>query len=297
MLEVHVQRLPLAFVGASMTAFAVGRGADPLLSTLASVCLACVAVAYLSCDARAIPWRMYKPLQQLLIMRPPVACCTSEDGLVGSLPPELLLHILASGGFTAETLARCAAVCSAFNHIIKDPSSDHQLWQPVCCVRWASRAYDPLRVYPKLSLLSHRERYIWAECDGARQLGTGEDLSKVCAWSVKFSGRPAYVIGPFPYRLNGTYVSPTFDGEPRRYSVTSKTLASLVMGSYSSNTVLVDGIPDVRMVRRKDWGWELRNAFWVARSVNHGVQPCEDYEMREFAASWPSDAGVVLPIP
>ena len=37
--------------------------------------------------------------------------------------------------------------------------------------------------------------------------------------------------------------------------------------------VTVEGIPDVRMVRRDDWGWELRNAMWTARSVRHQQPP------------------------
>ena len=39
-----------------------------------------------------------------------------------------------------------------------------------------------------------------------------------------------------------------------------------------ASLVIVHGLPTARVVRRKDWGWELRNDFLVARSLKHAVQ-------------------------
>ena len=63
------------------------------------------------------------------------------------------------------------------------------------------------------------------------------------------------------------YASPTFEGgPPQRWSVKA---------AHGGNVVVVDGIPDVRLSRRADWGWELRNHLWVARSLVHHAQPTQ----------------------
>lgn len=208
-----------------------------------------------------------------------VPACSAPLGMLESLPAELLPHLVV--GLDAADLAAVATTCSAFAHVVmRDRANDALLWRPVCERRWASKAYDPVSVYPEqLEGLGFRERYIWAERDGKRQLGTGEDLSRVYEWSVKFSRSRAYVIGPFPYRLDGSYISPSFE-VPLRYSVKAQP---------HGNIVIVDGIPDVRMVRRKDWGWELRNMLWVASSMAHGVQPTRPEAMRSLVDGWRRD--------
>jgi hypothetical protein len=83
---------------------------------------------------------------------------------------QVLPGLLASGSLGAADLARCAATCSALARIVtRDASSDALLWEPVCRARWATKAYDPLLLYAEeLESLSHRERYLRAERDGAR---------------------------------------------------------------------------------------------------------------------------------
>ena len=224
---------------------------------------------------------------QRILKKPakPVARCTAPDGLVDSLPAELLPHLLASGRLEAADLAHVAATCKAFAHVVtKDAAADTLLWQPVCRRRWADKAYIPLDVFPEMvSELNWRQTYKWAEQDARRQLGTGDDLSRVVTWSVKFPGQDAYVVGPWAYRIDGRYVSPTFrEGNvPMRYSVKSERMGA--------NVVMVDGIPDVRMVRRADWGWELRNMMWVARSVIHAPQPHTEEEIRRYGRSGYAD--------
>lgn len=211
----------------------------------------------------------------LAVHRQPVRRCTAEVGLVDSLPAELLPHLLAAGRLAAVDLAHCAAVCRSLAAAVADPNHDTLLWRPACQERWASKVYDPLLVYPEeLAGLSHRERYAWAERDGARQLGTGSDVCKVAAWSVEFGGGRRYTIAPFPYRNDGQYVSSTFgggQGDPQRWSVK----ASRYPYGFG-NVVLVDGIPDVRISRRADWGWELRNLHEAptraSRAINNSCQ-------------------------
>ena len=85
--------------------------------------------------------------------------CTADLGLLDALPPELLPDLLAAGQLTAADLARCAATCSTLAGAVSDPANDALLWQPACRERWATKAYDPLLVYPeKLAHLSHRRR-------------------------------------------------------------------------------------------------------------------------------------------
>ena len=79
----------------------------------------------------------------------------------------------------------------------------------------------------------------------------------------------------FPYRLDpatgeGAYLSSSFGWQPRGYKL--RTTRSLTL-THDVTYVTVEGIPDVRMVRRDDWGWELRNAMWTARSVRHQQPP------------------------
>lgn len=215
--------------------------------------------------ARRIPARSSAPVRQ----------CTAGIGLVDALPPELLPQVLAAGDLTATDLAQCAGACLTLLEVVRHPENDSLLWQPVCRARWAVKAYDPLVVYPaELGRLSHRERYEWAERDGLRQLGTGMDVCKVAAWVVDVGQGREYMIAPFPYRTNGEYVSLTFAGAPmRRWSVRE---------GMRRNIVLVDGIPDVRMTRRADWGWELRNHLWVARSLAHHAQPAQRAQFEEL---------------
>ena len=236
---------------------------------------------------------LLRPMRRLLrrsLRRtsPAVRRCTACAGLVDSLPAELLPLILASGNLEASDLARVATSCSAFAHVVlNDAESDAMLWEPVCRARWARKAYSPLDVYPeRLHGLTWRACYVWAERDGARKVGTGEDMSKVFEWTVKFPGNPAHVIGPFPYRLDHTYVSPSFEGSgTMRYSVKPRAGGAIVA---------VDRIPEVRMVRRADWGWELRNMIWVARSVSHAPQPTDQEEMRRLVVQWRRERGWVV---
>ena len=80
-------------------------------------------------------------------------------------------------------------------------------------------------------------------------------------------------IDRFPYRRVGEdliYCSPTFGGELRPYGLRH---------SRGATYVQVEGIPDVRMVRRDDWGWQLKNAmqhaendrFWRRTAGHHGL--------------------------
>ena len=211
---------------------------------------------------------VWRSRMRALLPRPPVRACTADVGIVDALPAELLPHLLSAGCLTAADLASCAAACSTLAGIVRDHAYDALIWEPVCRARWRTKAYDPLLVYPAAlveGLQSWRERFQWAERDGARQLATGTDVCKVAAWSVDFGGGRAYTIAPFPYRTDGEYVSPTFaGGQTRRWSVKA---------ARHGNLVLVDGIPDVRISRRSDWGWELSNHMWVARSVAHHAQP------------------------
>jgi len=212
-----------------------------------------------------------------MLLKRPVPSCTAPLGLLDSIPAEVLPGLLTSSCLEAADFARCAATCSAFAHLVtRDPSSDARLWEPACLARWATKAYDPLLLHPsQLEGLSHRERYIWAERDGARTLGTGVDLCNVFAWSIS-TGGPDYTIEPFPYRLNGTYVSRL--AGPRR---ATPGLAGTYVSRYklvravgsTSRLVVIDGLPAARLVRREDWGWELRNHLLVARSVTHRAQP------------------------
>ena len=80
--------------------------------------------------------------------RPHCRRCTAEAGLVDALPSELLPHVLAAGSLSAADLANCAAACSTLAEIVNDVAHDSLLWQPVCRAHWASKAYDPLLVYP-----------------------------------------------------------------------------------------------------------------------------------------------------
>ena len=200
---------------------------------------------------------------------------------------QVLPGLLASGSLGAADLARCAATCSSLARIVtRDPSSDALLWEPVCRARWASKAYDPLLLYAEeLESLSHRERYLWAERDGARTLGTLADVCNVYAWSIddQTSCGPAYTIDRFPYRRNGTYVSrlagprlatPGPAGTFRSRYVLRRTRdrEGGARGAVSSH-VVVQGLPAARLVRRADWGWCLCNSELVARSVAHQAQP------------------------
>ena len=45
-------------------------------------------------------------------------------------------------------------------------------------------------------------------------------------------------------------------------------------------------LPDARMTRRDDWGWELRSHMLVARSVTHRRQPESREEMRALVGEW-----------
>ena len=133
---------------------------------------------------------------------------------------------------------------------------------------------------------THRRRLLLAEQHGARKRGTEEDLRSVYEWSVQIRGGPAYVIGPFPYRLDGTYVSPTFRGDVLRYRV--KEIPSSLPAHKRAVAVEIAGgyLPDARMTRRDDWGWELRSHMLVARSVTHRRQPESREEMRALVGEW-----------
>jgi hypothetical protein len=115
---------------------------------------------------------------------------------------------------------------------------------------------------------------MWAEQDGQRQVATVTDVCFVVEWQIKLAGRLPYTIGPFPYRLDGTYVSASFGGETRGFVLSSG-------GEDHCSLVTVEGLPPARVVRRSDWGWELRNHVLMARSLKHDaqdehvhVQPC-----------------------
>ena len=200
----------------------------------------------------------------------PVRSCTARCGLLESLPAELLPQLLSSGSLTASDLARCATTCSTLARLVtRDKPSDELLWEPTCRARWATKAYNPLLLFPKqLNGLSHRERYIWAERDGERTVATVVDVCLVQDWSIKLGSRSAaYTIGPFPYRLDGSYVSSSFGGEPRPYEFLAGDAKRHV-----ASLVIVDGLPPARVVRRQDWGWELRNSLLVACSLKHDLQ-------------------------
>ena len=198
--------------------------------------------------------------------RRPLTKCTAAQGLVETLPADGLLQVVTHLE-SAEDVIAIAMACTAFSQLVFHVRHDALLWEPLCRRRWSAKAYDPMVLHAHtLTHLSHRQRFAWAERDGVRQLGTGEDLASVEEWEVKFWRSASYRIGSFPYRLNGFYMSPSFGYEPRRWSV--KPSVSWRTG----NIVLVDGIPDTRMIRRPDWGWELRNTFWTARSVAHNRQ-------------------------
>ena len=209
----------------------------------------------------------------VFLAREPMAKCTAAHGLVDALPADVLLQIVMNLESARDVVAT-AMTCTAFRRLVFDEQHDASLWALLCQRRWATKAYSPMVVHPHaLAHLGHRQRFVWAERDGLRQLGTGEDLASVEEWEVKIMLQEPYRIGDFPYRLNGFYVSPSFGNEPRRWSVRPSLSWSI------GNTVLVDGLPEARMVRRPDWGWELRSSFWIARSVAYSRQ-LQDHEGR-----------------
>ena len=110
----------------------------------------------------------------------------TAPSLIDALPDDLLPSILAHVSSPAD-LFSCASVCSALSRVVTDAQYDALLWQKMCIERWRTKAYDPLQVFPHaLTNLCHRQRFQWAERDGSRQLGTGEDLCAVEEWEVKF---------------------------------------------------------------------------------------------------------------
>lgn len=207
----------------------------------------------------------------------PVRRCTAPCGLVDSLPAELLIHVLASGELSAHDLVNVAASCSAIAAAALNEVNDELLWAPLCRARWSEKALDPRTVYPRTMarMRTHRAAYFWAERDGRRRMATKADLCNVVEWEVKFVNVPPYRIGPFPYRLNGMYVSPSFDNFARPYMVHQRG---------GQTVVSVEGIPDVRMVRRDDWGWELRNMMWVAQAVQFSEAPATKAGVAEIEA-------------
>jgi len=225
---------------------------------------------------RRAPRRMRRVLATTTRLICPVRSCTARLGLLDSLPAELLPHILASASLTASDLACCAATCSTLARLVtRDRLSDALLWEPACRARWATKAYNPLHLFPKqLEGLSHRERYIWAERDGERTVATVVDVCFVLEWEIKLAGRLPYNIGPFPYRLDGSYVSGSFGGEPRPYEFLAGDEGDGGQHTvrHTASLVIVDGLPPARIVRRQDWGWELRNTLLVAHSLKHDLQ-------------------------
>ena len=214
-----------------------------------------------------------RPLIDPRTAKKKVQPCTSPHGLIDVLPPELVIHVLSASEMGARDLACCALVCTAFDRAISDPVNDSRLWEACCRRRWEAMAYDPAMLHahrfkhaPELS--THRARYMWAELDGARRCGTAGDLWSVEVWELQYGGGRPYHIGSFPYRREGDYVSPTFANVPRPFRVRVRKDAVFSEAAY----VNVEGIPPVRMVRRSDWGWDLRNPLWVASSVKHSVQ-------------------------
>ena len=202
-----------------------------------------------------------------------LAAKSSEHSLIDALPPELIEHIFEVGEFTGDELARAMGACSAF----RDAAADDELWRRACERRWAEKFLNPQECCRDIlaELSNCREWYAWAETDGRRRVGAIEDLLRVEAWDVKFFRRPPYRIERFPYRLDpatgeGAYLSSSFGWQPRGYKL--RTTRSLTL-THDVTYVTVEGIPDVRMVRRDDWGWELRNAMWTARSVRHQQPP------------------------
>ena len=119
-----------------------------------------------------------------------------------------------------------------------------------------------------------REWYAWAETDGRR----ASAQSRICSASKRGTSNSSggrRTASRFPYRLDpatgeGAYLSSSFGWQPRGYKL--RTTRSLTL-THDVTYVTVEGIPDVRMVRRDDWGWELRNAMWTARSVRHQQPP------------------------
>ncbi|EOD41760.1 hypothetical protein EMIHUDRAFT_431796 [Emiliania huxleyi CCMP1516] len=155
---------------------------------------------------------------------------------------------------------------------MREPSFGEEIWRRVCQARWGSMGLDPETCYgDRLSGMTPREQYRWAEVDGRRRLGTVSDLVLVESWEVKFFGRPPYRITNFPYRRLETeerhilsYRSSTFGNQQRPFQLRETPQATFVQ---------VDGIPEVKMVRRGDWGWQLTNRIWTASSMRHCAPP------------------------
>lgn len=233
-------------------------------------------------------------LRWVLGLRQPVTPCTSAVGLDEAIPVELVSHILLTGDFEAADLLNCEAVCRLFASLMREPSFGEEIWRRVCQARWDSMGLDPETCYgDRLSGMTPREQYRWAEVDGRRRLGTVSDLVLVESWEVKFFGRPpcnepcsglarrltahfptlpfADRITNFPYRRLETeeghilsYRSSTFGNQQRPFQLRETPQATFVQ---------VDGIPEVKMVRRGDWGWQLTNRIWTASSMRHCAPP------------------------
>ena len=193
-----------------------------------------------------------RSLVRLYAYRPKPKPCTASEGLVERLPPELIAHILIVGEMEVEDLVRCREVCSVLSRAVDDPANDVALWKFACMNRWAQMALNPAECYrEELAGKSYKMRYRWAEADGKRRRGTVEDLLRIEAWDVKFIRRAPYRIDNYPYRCihsargrHLVYRSPTFGHELRSYGLSQARLATYVQ---------VDGIPEVKMVRRPDW--------------------------------------------
>jgi len=184
------------------------------------------------------------------------------------LSQELVRHILLVGRLEGTDLAHCSAASKVLAAAITDPASDGALWGRACQLRWADKAYDPSQLHARrFRKMCYRERFQWAEEDGSRRRGTAADLWGVEVWEVtmiQLLRAEPYQIRAFPYRRNGQYWA--HGNPPRRYTVHH-------VGMLESSLVYVDGLPAVRLTRREDWGWELRNPLWVARSIVHNTPP------------------------
>ena len=192
--------------------------------------------------------------------------------LIDRLSSELLVHVLLVGRMEGVHLTHCLIASKGIAAAAADPASDEALWGSACRTRWSSRAYNPAELYARTfdrspGLCSHQSKFRWTETDGVRRRGTEQDLCLVEAWEVTLIKRlrdTPYRIAAFPYRSDGLYRA--HGNSPKPYTVQHVSVLE-------SAFVKVQGLPTVRLVRREDWGWELRNPLWVARSLSHRHPP------------------------
>jgi len=200
--------------------------------------------------------------------------------LLARVPAELLAAVAAF--LSAPALAAQMAACSALRDVGRE--YDNALWEPLCDRAWKHKAFDPLSLYADTAALrGWRDRYATFEADGRRAVASAADLQFVKRWRVHLlAPRPhearCYEIGPFPYRANFEYVSPTLrPGSIFPYYVLEPELFApkAAPGRASSTYVQVSGMSRVRVVRRSDWGWDLRSEMYHLQSIEHARPPHE----------------------